>query len=274
MRRALVNNCGLFFTGYNAGVNAALCQLLGPDYFQAHYCSSGSIFGSLFYATGQPETMLKVWRHHVCEGQLIRWHNPFYGRRILDLDYLFDLFQSPAAWLDINALRKRQVKVVCVLTNYHSGSPIYACIDKHNVWQCSRGTCAVPYLHGPVGTEYGVVIDGGMSVACPVERALEDGYDEVVVVYNKSESYTCSQRDAMVNAVVGRFLPRHLRELLETADQRRVEAEQCFSDPRVKLIRAQQSLPIRSWTDGNKKRLNATIDLGIADAERFVSSLP
>ena len=275
MKRALVNNCGLFYTGYNAGVNAELCRLLGPQYFDAHFSSSGSIFGSLFYAANQPDTMLKIWRDYVCEGQLVHIAKPLRGRKALDLDYLIGLFESETGWLDKEAMVDSGVKINCAMTDYHTGELVVGEVNGENVWNYARATCAVPYLYGPVWTDHGLMIDGGLAEAFPVLQALEAGYDEVVAVYNKCPNYMISKPETLAAELTAWLLPEPLALLLEEFEIRRQVMEQkLFADPRVKLIRPAKPLPVRSMLDGNKTRLNATIDRGIEDARKFVHRLP
>lgn len=272
MRRALVFGAGMLRTGFDAGVAASLCRTLGPDYFNEVIASSGSVFGASFFVAKQPDTMLKVWRHGVDSGQLLHWSKPLLGSKILDLDYLVQKFQSTGDYLDLDAIFTIPTKLVYVLTNYETGKPIYARPRRHNIWDLQRGSCAVPVIYGPVTTEYGRLIDGGLSDALPVQYALDQGHDEVVVVYNRPENYVSSRKEDWFCRLVGSFLPAQLRRLLETFEERMRETEKLFSDSRVKLIRA----PSHSFSasDDHKGRLNALIDLGeLAATEQYLKQL-
>ena len=85
------------------------------------------------------------------------------------------------------------------------------------------------------GKEY---VDGHLSDPFPIERALADGHDEVIVVCNQSRQSIAS--------------------LLES------------NEKRVRTIFPSTKSPVRWNFDSSKDRINQLVDLGIADALAFL----
>jgi predicted acylesterase/phospholipase RssA len=101
-----------------------------------------------------------------------------------------------------------------------------------------RASAAAPYLHPRVpinGKEY---VDGHLSDPFPVEKALADGYDEIVVVCNKS-------RESVPNLSKSK-------------------------ENRVRTIFPSSKSPVRWNFDSSKDRINQLVDLGIRDALAFI----
>jgi hypothetical protein len=75
-----------------------------------------------------------------------------------------------------------------------------------------------------------------------------------------------------INTVAAMLHPRPIAELMRKIiiSESHIEA-QYKNDPRVKIIKPQTAIPLRHFLDTNKKRLNETIDRGIADAEAFLA---
>jgi predicted patatin/cPLA2 family phospholipase len=242
---------------------------LGPDYFDACFSCSGSVFADIFCAANQPEDMLDIWRNFACDGQLVSVWKLFRGRKVLDLDYMIELCASR---LNHKSFANSKTVLKCVMTDYHRGTSVYGQLTPENLWTLARATSAVPCLHGPVETDFGLMIDGGLSDPFPIQQALNEGYDEVVAVYNKPSSYVCHPNEDLACTVAAWFLPPQLAYLLRTFEERRLATEKLFSDPRVKLIQA-KSVPLRTMWDGNKLRLNAFIDCGVEDVRTYVSQL-
>ncbi len=271
MSRALVFGAGMLMTAYDAGVAATLARGLGVGYFDEVIASSGSVFGAAFLVANQPHIMEHVWRLGVDSTQLLNLWHPFQGEKFLALDYLIRRFQQGPDRMDIQAIFDSRTTLTVVLTQFETGAAIFARPTPQNIWDLQRGTCAVPGLYGRVWVDkYGWVLDGGLAVSLPLRYALDQGHDEVVVVYNRPENYRPHRAEEFFCRAVSLITPYPIRQLLRTAETRRRDHEALFSHPAVKLIRLRQPNPLRSVVDDDYRRLNRLIDLGVADALAFL----
>jgi len=241
MSRALVLGPGGLRGAYGGGVVATLGRKLGCNYFDALYtCSAGSYTGS-YLASGQPDMIEAIWRECVHDKLLMRWRNIFRaGQPILDLFYLNNVLRSEAYKLSVEDVLQSSVKMFMVATERQSGVAHYfSPKTSEEFFLQVRASAAAPYLHPRVlinGKEY---VDGHLSDPFPIERALADGHDEVIVVCNQSRQSIASLLEANAK--------------------------------RVRVIFPSTKSPVRWNFDSSKGRINQLVDLGIADALAFLA---
>lgn len=241
MSKALVLGPGGLRGAYGGGVVATLGRKLGCDYFNALYtCSAGSYTGS-YLASGQPDMIEAIWRECVHGKLLMRWHNIFRtGQPVLDLFYLNNVLRSEAYKLSVEEVLQSPVKMFMVATDRQSGLPHYfSPKTSEEFFLQVRASAAAPYLHPRVlidGKEY---VDGHLSDPFPIEKALADGHDEIIVVCNQSRQSIAKLLEKNVN--------------------------------RVRAIFPSTKSPVRWNFDSSKARINQLVDLGIADALAFLA---
>jgi predicted patatin/cPLA2 family phospholipase len=242
MSRALVVGPGGLSGAYSGGVVATLGRRLGCHHFDALYGCSAGAYTISYLASGQPEMIETIWRECVHGKLLMRWGNIFHrSQPILDLFYLNDVLRSQAYRLSVEDLLHSSVKICMVATDQQSGRAHYfSPKTPEEFFLQVRASAAFRYLHPKVlinGQEY---FDGAFSDPFPVERALADGHDEIVVVGN-----------------------HHLEKsnLIET------------SKNRVRGIFPSTKSPLFWNFDSSKSKINWLVDLGIHDAIGFLNRI-
>ncbi|MFA6909187.1 MAG: patatin-like phospholipase family protein [Patescibacteria group bacterium] len=273
-KRALVVGLGGLRGAYDAGVLATLCRTLGPTYFDAIYASSVGVFSATFYAAGQADVIEHTWRHRVDGTKLVNMFNVFKKRKVLDLAYLIDIFQREESYLDVERILHSHTKLIYVLTRYPSGEVAYQTPTHDNLFELMRGSAAMPFIHGPVRIHNDLFIDGGLTDPVPVIKALEDGYEDITLVYNKPAGFFVSRRYALSSLLMSLLLPRPIGRSLRNLKGLIEHIEMTtLANPHISVIRPSAQIPIHSILDADKARLNATIDLGIADAKKYTEHL-
>jgi len=270
-KRALVVGAGGLRGAYDGGVLATLCRKLDPNYFDGVYASSAGSFAATFYVADQPDVIENTWRNLVHGTKLVDYLNPLFGRNIMDLEYLIELFTDGTSRLDVDTVMHSPAKLTYVLTDYVTGSPTYRSPSKENIFTLLTATAAVPLLHKQVVIDKKPYTDGELADTLPVMKALTDGYDEVVAVYNKPEGFYVGERYDLFTNIISFFLPPKIANLLRTLKKRTQQLERdMFMNNRIRIIRPGKQLPLRSILDTNKERLNGAFDQGVRDAEDFL----
>lgn len=266
--RALVLSCGGPGKGaYGAAVAATFCRKLGPNYFDAMYASSVGAHILPFMASNQPDVMENIWLN-LCPG--IRLINPLNvfrkTREVLDLEYLIGIYQVERGRLNLDAVFDSGIQLNFVLTDYETGKANYFIPGKENLFLAMMASSSVPFLHKPVKINNKYYTDGGLSDYCPVSKALEDGYSEVVAVLNYEINYKLSVSACILEKLAIKFLPGHL-----TQNWYRPEAdEKILRDFRVKCIRPTSPLPVRSIFDVKRSNWIEAYNRGIEDCSKFI----
>ncbi len=255
MRRALVLGSGGLSGGYDAGVVATLCRELKPSYFHSIYACSVGVYAASFFAANQPQIIEEVWRNQLHGLRLVNPFNVLRRRPILDLGYLHGLFIRPPFALDTCSIMSGSVHLCFVATDRTTGQPSYfSPRSKEEVLPLARASAAVPFIHPAVIVRGRTYIDGCFADPLPVQKALEDGHDEVIVVSNKPSGHL-----------------RSIQKLRRLHHRRWSRVEEILAvSHRVRIIRPKAELPLRWNFDSTKSRLNQVVDLGIQDALSFL----
>ncbi len=169
--------------------------------------------------------------------------------------------------MNVDRVFSNHSRLVYVLTSYPDGNPTYFVPNKGNLFDAMKASSALPIVYGAIKVGEHQYIDGALSIYLPIEKAIADGYEEVLVVHNKPPASSNGQSSNLLWLM----LPKSIRSLLKTRNDRlQTLEEKFFNDSRVRFIRPQSPLSLTSNLDTNKARLNKAIDLGICDAKEFL----
>ena len=177
---ALIVEGGAMRGAWAAGVLAYLHERGGCHYDLVYAASSGACSAAYFVA-GLWEPALAIWRGHACKA--VRKANLLRRKPIIDLAYLVDhIFRSHVP-LSVEALRQSASRFFIVLTDCHTGQPVYFHGCDERVFAALRATASMPL--GTRGYDYvdgHPYADGGVSDPIPIRRALQDGATDITVV--------------------------------------------------------------------------------------------
>ncbi len=270
-KRALVVGPGGLYGAYDAGVLATLCRQLGSNYFDRIYACSVGVFAGAFFMANQPGVIENTWRNLVDGKKLVNFTNPLFGKEIVNRDYLIEIFSDQRSMLDLKVAFGNNCKLTCVLTRLLDGESAYKVMNEKNWKILMKASTALPLFTRPVLVEEDFFIDGGLSDPLPVLKALEDGFDEVIVVLSR-EKGAFRRKFHWVFNLIAWILPGSIRSIIHTLPKRSLDIEiKMHNNSRVKIIRPEKKLPLRTLLDVNKKRINESFNLGVLDAMKFLS---
>lgn len=268
MKKALIIGPRGLRGAYEAGVVTAITKRLGTSYFDAIYsCSSGAFIAS-YIVSNQPDHLEKVFRHLLDGHKLINLFNPFRGKEILDLEYLIGIFKGKDNNLDLDALFSSDKKLCFTATNLETGEAEYLYPTREKIFDMLRATATVPLVHKPVTIDGKKYIDGGVSDPIPVEKVLEDGYDEILLVANINYGTWDRYAEWFIKLIQPK-IGRSIQKVRENYDS----FVEVIKDKRIKVIKPREEIPMnRSW-DTNHTRINQTFDIGLRDGEEYLNNL-
>ena len=151
--------------------------------------SAGALSG-INYVSGQIGRTAKVNLDFVRDkrylglGNLVRRHSVF------NFDFLFGEVSDTLVPLDRAAFDSSDQRFVAVATDVRSGEPVY--FDKAtcgDIMMAGRASASMPRLAPIVEVDGIPCLDGGVSVSVPVDWALEQGYEKVVLVLTRHKGY-------------------------------------------------------------------------------------
>ncbi len=263
-KRALIIGNGALYGAYSAGVTFVLCRELGPDYFDSVYASSVGVFEGTFYVANQPDTIEKTWRNKVDGDKLFSITKPFFGKKILDLDYLIGIFQGNVSHLDLKKVFNSKVNLRYFVVEEDTRKGYWKKPNKKDIFDLMQAASAVPIVYGEHKIKNKSYSD--LSFVYGMDELIEtidlEQYDKVIIVYNHPKEKKTE-----------RFFQRlsfDIFSLIQKKEKQRSALEKSFSKSKVKVIRPQRKVPLLFSFDTDKERIGKTIDLGIKDAKRFL----
>ena len=120
--------------------------------------------------------------------------NKFYGVRQMGESHhyvnLDKVFYDYTKQYDFNfkSFKNSKIDWEFVATNIKTGKPEYLHSNKiEEAKQMGVASCSLPILTEPVKLNGKLYLDGGMSDSVPIQRALDKGYDHIVVVATRKK---------------------------------------------------------------------------------------
>lgn len=217
-RKALVLEGGSLRCLFSAGVVDVMMEH-GVQYDGVFGVSAGALTG-VNYVSDQPGRTARVNLDFVNDKRYLGVRNLLLHKSIFNFDFLFGEISDTLLPLDRETFQNSPCRFTAVATNCLTGQPEYfeksACTD---IYSGIRASASMPLL-APVVTVDGIpCLDGGVSVSIPYQRALDEGYDKIVVVTTREHGYRKPQVSrglARLYAKYYRKYPNLISSLLET----------------------------------------------------------
>lgn len=163
-----------------AGVLAYL-QETGQTKYDLVYAASSGACSAAYFVADMVKPCLSVWREFACKA--IRKSNFLRRKPIVDLAYLIDHVMRLRVPLSVEALQAAPTQFFIVLTDCHTGTPVYfhACDDR--VFAALRASASLPLAtRGFDYVDGQPYADGGLADPIPIQRAIQDGATDLTVV--------------------------------------------------------------------------------------------
>ena len=118
--------------------------------------------------------------------------------------------------LDKAAFNDPRRRFIATATNIETGEAEYfengKCSD---IFQGIRASATVPFLSEPVEIDGKKYLDGGIACKIPVEWALQEGYEKIIVIKTQDSSYrkTSNMPEGLIRSFYHRY-PRLMEDML------------------------------------------------------------
>jgi predicted patatin/cPLA2 family phospholipase len=251
---------------------------MGLADFDVVVASSAGACTAAYLVSRQFHLFPTIWTEYLHDGRFLDLKRLPTKRSVMDLDFLIHHVFRDLNPLDLDAIRNSKTKFYIVSTECESGRAAYFDAHKDPILNSLKASSALPiaYRH-PVVIQGRRYIDGGVSDPIPIQKAIDEGCDEIVVLLTRPEGYR--KKIPLVN-VLPRLYARKYPRLAETF-MRRHEAynrsldliESGRSKARITIIRPQGKLAVGRLTT-RREKIVAAIEQGMRDAAAILSTTP
>ncbi len=273
---ALIVEGGAMRGAWAAGVLAFLHER-GERRYDLVYAASSGACSAAYFVAGMLEPGLTIWHEHAC--RVVRKANFLRRKPVIDLAYLVDHVFRRQVPLSVEALQKAPTRFSIVLTDCHTGEPVYfhACDDR--VFAALRATSSMPLAtRGFDYVDGHPFADGGVSDPIPIQRALDDGATDITVVLTHKSSFRLKPMPRWLGRLAYPEFPK-VAEAWTTRQCLHFNAaldlmKQPPAGVRLRVFSPLRPLPVGSFTVA-QKRIDAALASGHDEAlQQFAATGP
>ena len=181
--------------------------------------SAGALTG-VNYVSRQVGRTAQVNLDYVNDKRYLGLGNLIFKKSIFNFDFLFGEISDKLIPLDRETFAASPTRFTAVATDCRTGQPVFW--EKHScqdIYGAIRASASMPLLAPTVEVEGIPCVDGGASLSIPYARALEEGYDKVVVITTREHGYRKPQTPRALARLYAKHYkqyPQLVRALLET----------------------------------------------------------
>lgn len=258
-----------------AGALEALDRLGYPRPTQVFATSAGAP-SAAYLGTGQIQRAVQLWENRTHADHLVSpWHW-FKRRPLMDIDKLVDCFRAHPA-LDVVRFDDPQQHTFITVTHCETARPRHLRMTQRNAFDLLTAGMALPLAYGrTVELDGDAYIDGGITDSIPIERALLDMPDHVLVVLTRPSGYSKQRSKVAERAFAMQY--RRYPALVEAFCQRSERynrtlrlVEQLEAEGRISVVRPRVALPASRMTR-DRALILKTIQLGRDAAREWLSA--
>lgn len=173
--------------------------------------SAGALTG-VNVISRQPGRTAKVNLDYVNDKRYLGLRNLILHKSIFNFDFLFGEVCDTLVPLDREVFHSSPCEFTAVVTNCLTGQPAYfeksSCSD---IYAAIRASASLPLMAPMVQVEGTPCLDGGVSVSIPYQKAIDEGYEKILVVTTREHGY----RKQTTPRAAARLYARHYRNYPE-----------------------------------------------------------
>lgn len=229
--------------------------------------SAGSMSG-MSYVSKQIGRTIKVDLDYIKDKRFLSFRNMVRKRSIFNFDFLFGELSSTLVPFDYETFYQSKQIFEVVATRCKTGKPVYfeknTCKDFIDAVKASS---SIPILSRMITVGGRKYLDGGCSMPVAYQRAIDLGYDKIVLVLTREPGYRKPPLDQWTKRGYERYfapLPRFLEALKEVPDRynrMQEEIDRLEKEGRIYVIRPDHHVTVQR-TEQDKRKLEALYQEG------------
>ena len=266
-KTALIVEGGAMRGAWAAGALAYL-QECGRRQFDLVYAASSGACSAAYFVADMLEPGLTIWRDFACN--VVQKSNFLRRKPMIDLAYLVDYVMRKNIPLSVEALQKAPTQFFIVLTDCHTGEPVYFRVCDDRVFAALRATSSLAMAtRGSDFVDGHPYADGGVADPVPLRQALADGATDITVVLTHNPAFRLKPVPRWMGKVAYPEVPAVARVWTARQNLNYNAALDLMKNPppgiQIRVFRPIRPLPVGSFTI-ERKRIAAAVALGHDEA--------
>ena len=236
--------------------------------------SAGALFG-INYVSNQKGRCLRYNLENANNKNYMGFYSLFKTGNIMNEDFCFNKLIYETDPFDFDTFNNSKTKFYCVVTNLETGKPEYKLItDIKNEMEYLRASGSMPLVSKIVEIDGKKYLDGGVSDSVPLEWALKQGYDKIIIVETRVKDY----RKKKSNTSLFKLKYKSYPNFINTLENRWITYNKTKEDiikldrDKIFVIRPSKLVPIKR-IEHDRTRIQEMYDLGVEDAKNSLDDL-
>ena len=221
MKLGIVDVGGGYRGVYAAGVlDCCLDHGIVFDLGIGVYAGSANL---ITYAAKQRSRTLRFYTEYGLRKEYAGLKNFFTKRTFLDLDYVYGTLSNSDGEdpLDYPAVMKSNMELLFVASEAETGEATYFSKEhlKQDDYAPLKASCAIPFICHPYSVDDILYMDGALADPVPIQKALDEGCDKVVLLLTRPEDYRrSSKQDRLLARMIRSRYPIAANKLCQRAE--------------------------------------------------------
>ncbi len=229
--------------------------------------SAGSMSG-MSYVSKQIGRTIKVDLDYVNDKRFLSFRNLVEKRSIFNFDFLFGELSNTLVPFDYDTFYQSEQIFEVVATRCKTGKPEY--FEKstcENFIDAVKASSSIPILSRMITVGGKKYLDGGCSMPVAYQRAIDLGYEKIVLVLTREPGYRKPPLDKWTKKGYERYfepLPRFLKALEDVPERynrMQEEIDRLEKEGRIYVIRPDHHVTVQR-TEQDKRKLEALYQEG------------
>ena len=279
MKKALV----LEGDGSRGIYTAGVLEILHKEKLDFNYVigtSMGACNGSSF-VSNQPKRNKRVIVNYINDDRYFNYSGLIKSDiSVFGMDFLFDTVPNELDPFDYDTFIKSPITFKAVATDLHTGQATYFSKSEMNtrneIMKMIKASSSLPGLALPVKFKGSKYLDGGVADSIPVQKALADGGDKIVVVLTRDATYNKKPlKGKLFQKIKFRDHPNFLEALLKRHNEYNTTLgliEALESKGRIFVIRPSKPINISKF-EKNLETFDEIFELGKNDVKNKLSRI-
>lgn len=259
----MMQKCGMVLEGgalrsvFSAGV---LDYFLEEDFHIPNIITlSAGAYAALNYVSKQKGRIIQTNIEPLKTRSYVGLKTLFRTGSLFDMDFLFDKIPNELVPFDYDRFFASDQKLLMSATNCLTGKAVYydTFENKERLMEICRASNSLPFIAPIVKIDETPMLDGGMCDAIPIEKAIEEGLEKIIVIFTRNREYRKKDRRFylfMLEQIYGKYpqFVQMVRKRAERYNHSLDTVEQLEKEKKVYVIRPELKPVSNRETDPDK----------------------
>ena len=205
--------------------------------------SAGAMNG-MNYISKQVGRSLKINTQYLHDKRYLSFENMVKNRQLFNFDFMFGELSTNLVPYDFDAFYQSPQKFEAVATRCRTGRPEYfeksTCAD---MMAAVEASASMPVLSKMIAVDGKKYLDGGISMPIAYQRAIDLGYEKVVLILTRHNGFQKPPMSALMRRAYARYfsplpqLQEALHEVPDRYNRMQLEMEELAAAGRILVLR-------------------------------------